>query len=207
MFTGIVQGTATVKNIVEKKDLSRIGIEFPNDALNKVSQGASIAINGTCLTVSEFSENIAYFDVMMETLNITNLGALKEGNIVNFERAARFGDEIGGHLLSGHIHTSIKIVNIERPENNRIITFEVPSSWVKYILPKGFVAVNGCSLTVGEVVSNQFNVYLIPETLEITTFGTISIGDVINLEVDHQTQTIVDTVERLGLSFNVSGQS
>jgi len=203
MFTGIVQGMAIVKSIDVKNDLSRIGIEFPNEALNKVSHGASIAINGTCLTVSEFSNNIAYFDVMMETLKVTNLGALKERNIVNFERAARFGDEIGGHLLSGHIHTTIKVVSVEKPENNCIITFEVLSEWIKYILPKGFVAVNGCSLTVGEVIDNQFNVYLIPETLEITTFGAIKAGDVINLEVDHQTQTIVDTVERLGLSLNI----
>jgi len=202
MFTGIVQGTAIVKNIDVKNDLSRIGIEFPDQALNKVSHGASIAINGTCLTVSEFSNNVAYFDVMMETLKVTNLGALKETNIVNFERAARFGDEIGGHLLSGHIHTSINVVSIERPENNCIITFEAPSEWIKYILPKGFVAVNGCSLTVGEVVGNRFNVYLIPETLEITTFGNVKAGAVINLEVDHQTQTIVDTVERLGLNIN-----
>ena len=202
MFTGIVQGTAIVNSVIEKNDLSIIGVEFPSDALNKVSHGASIAINGTCLTVSEFNDNIAYFDVMIETLKVTNLGDLKEGNVVNFERAARFGDEIGGHLLSGHIHTSIKVLNVKKPENNCIITFEVPSGWIKYILPKGFVAINGCSLTVGEVIDNQFNVYLIPETLEITTFGTINAGDVINLEVDHQTQTIVDTVERLGLSLN-----
>ena len=201
MFTGIVQGMAIVKNIIVKNNLSRIGIEFPGDALDKVKHGASIAINGTCLTVSEFSDNIAYFDVMMETLKITNLGALKKSSIVNFERAARFGDEMGGHLLSGHIHTCINVVSIEKPENNCIITFEVPSKWVKYILPKGFVAVNGCSLTVGDVVDNQFNVYLIPETLEITSFGAIKAGDMINLEVDHQTQTIVDTVERLGLQL------
>ncbi len=202
MFTGIVQGTAIVKSVIEKNDLSRIGVEFPGDALNKVSHGASIAINGTCLTVSEFNDNIAYFDVMIETLRVTNLGALKEKSIINFERAARFGDEIGGHLLSGHIHTGIKVVSVEKPENNCIITFEVPTEWIKYVLPKGFVAINGCSLTVGDVIENQFNVYLIPETLEITTFGTIKTGDVINLEVDHQTQTIVDTVERLGLSLN-----
>lgn len=202
MFTGIVQGTAIVLNLDVKNDLSRIGIQFPDKALDKVSHGASIAINGTCLTVSEFKDNIAYFDVMMETLKVTNLGALKENSMVNFERAARFGDEIGGHLLSGHIHTTVNVVSVDKPENNCIITFEVPSEWIKYILPKGFVAVNGCSLTVGEVADNRFNVYLIPETLEITKFGTIKTGDIINLEVDHQTQTIVDTVERLGLSLN-----
>ena len=202
MFTGIVQGTAEVKSIDKRNELSRLGIQFPVTALANVAHGASIAINGTCLTVSEFTDSIVYFDVMMETLRVTNLGNLDESSIVNFERAAKFGDEIGGHLLSGHIHTTVSVVKIEKPENNCIITFEVPQDWVKYILPKGFVAVNGCSLTVGEVLNNQFNVYLIPETLDITTFGGISLETEINLEVDHQTQTIVDTVERLGLKIS-----
>ncbi len=202
MFTGIVQGTATVKTIANKQDLSRIVVEFPSGALDNVKQGASIALNGTCLTVSEFNDNTACFDIMMETLKVTNLGQISEGSIVNFERAARIGDEIGGHLLSGHIHTQARVVTIEKPDNNCIITFEVPETWTKYILPKGFVALNGCSLTVGDVVNNRFNVYLIPETLDITTFGTLNPNDMINLEVDHQTQTIVDTVERLGLTVS-----
>ncbi len=201
MFTGIVQGKALIKSIEKKDLLSRIAVEFPDTALSSVSRGASIAINGTCLTVSEFTANTAYFDVMMETLRVTNLNQLTADSVVNFERAAKFGDEIGGHLLSGHIHTTVEVSSVEKTENNCIITFKVPAEWTKYILPKGFVAVNGCSLTVGEVTNNEFNVYLIPETLDITTFGTISTGDIINLEVDHQTQTIVDTVERLGLQL------
>ncbi|UZE94752.1 riboflavin synthase subunit alpha [Alkalimarinus alittae] len=201
MFTGIVQGTAFVKSIAPKDLFSRIAIEFPKTALNNVAQGASIAINGTCLTVSEFTDNTVYFDVMMETLRVTNLCQLKVNGVVNFERAAKFGDEIGGHLLSGHIHTTVEVSSVEKTENNCIITFKVPTKWTKYILPKGFVAVNGCSLTVGEVANNTFNVYLIPETLNITTFGAASPGDIINLEVDHQTQTIVDTIERLGLKI------
>jgi len=201
MFTGIVQGTALIKSIEKKDLLSRINIEFPEKALDKVAHGASIAINGTCLTVSEFTDNTASFDVMMETLRVTNLNLLTIGSIVNFERAAKFGDEIGGHLLSGHIHTTVEVSSVEKTENNCIINFKVPEEWTKYILPKGFVAVNGCSLTVGEVANNEFNVYLIPETLDITTFGSTTAGDVINLEVDHQTQTIVDTIERLGLKI------
>lgn len=201
MFTGIVQGTALIKSIEKKDRLFRMAIEFPQSALKNVSHGASIAINGTCLTVSEFTSNTAHFDVMMETLRVTNLNHLTIGSVVNFERAAKFGDEIGGHLLSGHIHTTVTVSSVDKTENNCIIKFKVPEEWTKYILPKGFVAVNGCSLTVGEVANNEFNVYLIPETLEITTFGSTTAGDVINLEVDHQTQTIVDTVERLGLKM------
>lgn len=201
MFTGIVQGKAMVKSIAAKDQFSRIGIQFPPSSLDRITHGASIAINGTCLTVSEFSDNIVYFDVMMETLRVTNLNLLTNNSTVNFERAAKFGDEIGGHLLSGHVHTTVTVTSVERTEHNCVITFEVPQAWVKYILPKGFVAVNGCSLTVGEVSNNTFNVYLIPETLNITTFGVTSPGDIINLEVDHQTQTIVDTIERLGLKM------
>lgn len=204
MFTGIVQGTALVKSIEKKDLLSRIVIEFPENALANVTHGASIAINGTCLTVSAFTENTASFDVMMETLRVTNLNQLSIGCIVNYERAAKFGDEIGGHLLSGHIHTTVSVSSVEKTDTNCIIKFKVPAEWTKYILPKGFVAVNGCSLTVGEVTNNEFNVYLIPETLDITTFGTTKVGDIINLEVDHQTQTIVDTVERLGLKIDRS---
>ncbi|WP_250657895.1 riboflavin synthase subunit alpha [Alkalimarinus coralli] len=201
MFTGIVQGTAIVKSIDQKKDLSRLGIEFPASSLEKVAHGASIAINGTCLTVSEYTDTIVYFDVMIETLRVTNLSQLEIGSLVNFERAAKFGDEIGGHLLSGHIHTTVVVSSVEKTENNCIIKFKVPEEWIKYILEKGFVAVNGCSLTVGEVTEDEFNVYLIPETLSITTFGSTRPGAIINLEVDHQTQTIVDTVERLGLKI------
>ncbi|MFD2230611.1 riboflavin synthase subunit alpha [Alkalimarinus sediminis] len=202
MFTGIVQGTALIKSIEKKELLWRIVVQFPQNALKNVTHGASIAINGTCLTVSEYTENTAAFDVMMETLRVTNLSLLTNGDAVNFERAAKFGDEIGGHLLSGHVHTTITISAIEKTETNCIIRFKVPAEWTKYILTKGFVAVNGCSLTVGEVANTEFNVYLIPETLDITTFGTATVGDIINLEVDHQTQTIVDTVERLGLKVD-----
>ena len=114
MFTGIVQGTALIQSIEKKDLLSRIAIEFPDAALKNVAHGASIAINGTCLTVSKFTGNVAYFDVMMETLRITNLSQLSVGSIVNFERAAKFGDEIGGHLLSGHIHTTVIVSSVEK---------------------------------------------------------------------------------------------
>ena len=196
MFTGIVQGKATIQSIERKSDFMRLQVQLPQENCENLQLGASIALNGTCLTVTDFKENLISFDLIMETLRVTNLGQLSEGDLVNFERAARFGDEIGGHLLSGHIHQQVKIVEIERPENNCIIWFEANPEWIKYIVAKGFIALNGCSLTIGEVEDNRFNVYLIPETLSITTFGQQVIGDLINMEVDAHTQATVDTVER-----------
>lgn len=196
MFTGIVQGTATVITTVMKNQFMQLTLEFPRQHCDNLQTGASVAINGTCLTITAFSANQIKFDLIMETLRVTNLGELKPGDKVNFERAARIGDEIGGHMLSGHIHGMAMIDEIKQPEDNRIVWFEAEPALMKYILPKGFVSLNGCSLTIGEVKDNRFNVYLIPETLNVTIFGKASVGDRINLEVDSQTQAVVDTVER-----------
>ncbi|MGB0466556.1 MAG: riboflavin synthase subunit alpha [Pontibacterium sp.] len=196
MFTGIVQGKASVYSIKKQDQFMRLQLVLPPERAEQLQPGASIAVNGTCLTITAFDGNRVSFDVIMETLAVTNLGGLKTGDKVNFERAARIGDEIGGHLLSGHVHDQVSVCEIKRPENNCIIWFEVHERWMKYILPKGFVALNGCSLTIGEIINNRFNVYLIPETLSITGFGQAQIGDKVNLEIDPQTQAIVDTVER-----------
>lgn len=202
MFTGIVQGTATVVTTRIKDQFMQLTLAFPQAHCDNLQTGASIAINGTCLTITAFNQNQIQFDLIMETLRVTNLGRLKPGDRVNFERAARIGDEIGGHLLSGHVHGQATIVDIEQPADNRIVWFEAPAEIIKYILPKGFVALNGCSLTIGEVEANRFNVFLIPETLSVTLFGQASVGDPINLEVDSQTQAVVDTVERYMQSSN-----
>lgn len=198
MFTGIVQGIADVEEITTATGLSTFAITLPGNCADDVSIGASVAINGTCLTVTRQTGHTLYFDAMQETLNLTTLGDLMSGHKVNFERAARIGDEIGGHLLSGHIHTAARVVEIIRPENNVTLWFEVPNQWAHYIFPKGYIAINGASLTIGEVEGNRFNVHLIPETLRATTFGTIQEGMRVNIEVDSQTQTIVDTLARLG---------
>lgn len=196
MFTGIVQGIATVITAELNNQFMQLTLELPDNHTDNLQTGASIAVNGTCLTITAFDGNRVRFDLIMETLRVTNLGTLQAGSKVNFERAARIGDEIGGHLLSGHVHTQATICQIEQPQDNRIIWFEAEPELMKYILPKGFVALNGCSLTIGEVEDNRFNVYLIPETLTVTTFGDASVGTMINLEVDSQTQAVVDTVER-----------
>ncbi len=198
MFTGIVQGIAIIEDIAAKPGLSTFAVRFPEDKVGGVAIGASVAINGTCLTVTCQEGSTLHFDAMQETLRLTTLGDLKAGDPVNFERAARIGDEIGGHLLSGHTHTTAKVVEILRPENNVTLWFEVPEEWTRYIFPKGYIAINGASLTIGEVRGNRFNVHLIPETLRATTFGSAQEGQRVNIEIDSQTQTIVDTLARLG---------
>lgn len=198
MFTGIVQGTAKVVSIDEKPNFRTHIIEMPADMLEGIETGASVAHNGCCLTVTENDGSRISFDLMKETLRITNLGELTPGDVVNVERAARFSDEIGGHLMSGHIMTTAEVAKIVTSENNRQIWFKVQDvSVMKYILYKGFIGIDGISLTVGEVTPTRFCVHLIPETLQRTTLGCKKLGEKVNIEIDPQTQAVVDTVERV----------
>ena len=172
-------------------------VELPEDMAGGLQTGASVAHNGCCLTVTETDGRTARFDLMAETLDKTNLGRLKAGDLVNLERAARFGDEIGGHLMSGHITATTEILRIERTGHNTTMHFALPAALKPYILPKGFVGLDGCSLTIGSVGEDSFCVHLIPETLRRTLFGTRQAGDTVNLEIDPQTQAVVDTVGRI----------
>lgn len=198
MFTGIVQGMGRVVSVEQPAaDFRTHTVELPEDMAGGLQTGASVAHNGCCLTVTETDSRTARFDLMAETLDKTNLGRLKAGDLVNLERAARFGDEIGGHLMSGHITATTEILRIERTEHNTTMHFALPAALKPYILPKGFVGLDGCSLTVGSVGEDSFCVHLIPETLRRTLFGTRQAGDTVNLEIDPQTQAVVDTVGRI----------
>ena len=198
MFTGIVQGTGTVVSIDEKPNFRTHVVRLPEDMLDNLQLGASVSHNGCCLTVTEVNGDLVSFDLMKETLRLTNLGELKEGDSVNLERAARFNDEIGGHLMSGHIICTAEVAKILTSENNRQIWFRMPhADLMKYVLHKGYIGIDGISLTIGEVTRTRFCVHLIPETLQRTTLGTKRLGDKINIEIDPQTQAIVDTVERV----------
>ena len=198
MFTGIVQGMGRVVSVEQPAaDFRTHTVELPGDMAGGLQTGASVAHNGCCLTVTEADGRTARFDLMAETLDKTNLGRLKAGDLVNLERAARFGDEIGGHLMSGHITATTEILRIERTEHNTTMHFALPAALKPYILPKGFVGLDGCSLTIGSVGEDSFCVHLIPETLRRTLFGTRQADDTVNLEIDPQTQAVVDTVGRI----------
>ena len=197
MFTGIVTNTFPVADIKDQGDLRRMVVQLTEELVKGLKIGASVANNGVCLTVVEIDDTKIHFDIIDETLRLTNLGELTVGDVVNIERAAAYGDEIGGHVVSGHISDTIEIVKIEKTDTNTAIYLQADSKWSKYLMPKGFVSLNGCSLTIGDTVEEgRFSIHLIPETLNVTTFGTAKVGDRINLEIDPSTQTIVDTVER-----------
>jgi len=197
MFTGIVQTAVQIDRIQKQTGLWTLTLSLPDNLIPGLTLGASVALNGTCLTVTSISCNQVTFDVMMASLKLTNLQSLSEGSYVNVERAAKFGDDIGGHQLSGHVHSVVRVVDIERPENNCIVWFELTDAIKPYVFDKGYIGLNGCSLTIAEVRQDRFCVYLIPETLNITTYKNVQVGDGINLEIDSHTQAVVDTVERL----------
>ncbi len=197
MFTGIVQTQATIFSVSDQASFRHIVVETEPKFLKDLAIGASIAINGCCLTVVEFSDTQVHFDVIDETLRLTNLGKLKEGDKVNFERSLKIGDEIGGHGVSGHIHCSGKVTDVELSENNCAMWIQIPEKHSSYLFDKGFISVNGASLTIGQVKGNCFSLHLIPETLRITNLGECEAGSEVNIELDQQTITTVDTVERV----------
>jgi riboflavin synthase len=197
MFTGIVQGTAEVVAITEKTNFRTHVLRLPETLLPGLEPGASVAHNGCCLTVTSIDGDKVSFDLMQETLKVTNLGELKVGSQVNVERAARFGDDIGGHAMSGHILGTATVSRVIPSENNHQVWFRVPTEWMRYVFTKGYIGIDGISLTIGDVEGDEFNVNLIPETLQRTNIGTRQIGDRINIEIDPQTQAIVNTVERV----------
>ena len=161
--------------------------------------GASVAVNGCCVTAATVDGPIVRFDLIRETLTTTNLGDLRPGSLVNVERSLRVGDEVGGHLLSGHVSATVPVVEDRVEPGYRRLTVQIPQFWMRYLGLKGFVALNGASLTVAELDrdASTIAVSLIPETLARTTFGDIRVGDRLNLEVDPQTQAIVDTVQSM----------
>ena len=197
MFTGIVQGMGVIEKIHDHDSLRTFEIEFPKNFCDGLAIGASVSIDGVCLTVTEIlSPTRASFDVMLQSLNITTLGDYKIGQNVNIERAAKDGAEIGGHVLSGHVDFFAIIQDVKIFEGNKVLRFTVPPQFMKYIFSKGYIAVNGCSLTIAEVDkgANWFEVWLIPETRRVTVFEEKIVGNKVNIEIERQTQVMVDTI-------------
>jgi len=206
MFTGIVQGIATVSSLQDRPGLRSFTLAFPPGFAAGLAIGASVAVDGVCLTVTALhGEEAADFDVMQQSLSLTTLGGLRQGSRVNVERAARDGAEIGGHPLSGHVDFQATLASVRRPENNHVMRIAVPAPWMRYVFAKGYIAINGASLTVSDASKAEgwFEVWLIPETLRMTTFADKAPGAALNIEIERSTQVMVDTVrdavdERLG---------
>ncbi len=206
MFTGIVQGIAEIVQLLDRPGLRSFTLAFPAGFDAGLAIGASVSVDGVCLTVTSRTQaDRATFDVMQQSLAVTTLAALQAGSRINVERAARDGAEVGGHPLSGHVDVMGRIAEIRRPENNHVLRIALPQRWMRYVFAKGYIAVNGASLTVAEADrrAGWFEVWLIPETLRMTTFGDKRAGELLNIEIERQTQVFVDTVreaieDRLG---------
>lgn len=205
LFTGIIQGVATVHDVAHRPGLRSFTLRFPQGFARGLFVGASVACDGVCLTVTSVNENAATFDLMQQSLRLSTLSGLTNDSRVNVERAAKDGAEIGGHPLSGHVDCQATIAAVETPVNNHMLRIAVPVAWMRYVFAKGYIAINGASLTVAEVnrAEGWFDVWLIPETLRMTTFALKRPGEAVNIEIDRGTQVFVDTVratleERLG---------
>jgi riboflavin synthase len=199
MFTGIVQRACPVSSIEREEGMIHLTVDLGAALAAGLERGASVSVAGTCLTAVDFDLGAGWvrFDVIAESLRRTTLGELAVGHLVNIERAASIGDEIGGHLLSGHVHGVAEVVDVTRPTNNHEVTMRVDPEVHRFIFSKGYIALDGCSLTVVDVDrdASTFSVHLIPETLERTTFGAREVGDRVNVEVDAQTLAVVETVD------------
>lgn len=196
MFTGIVHGISIVLSILKKNNFLTLKTQFPVYLIKNLTVGASVSNNGCCLTVSKIKNCNVYFDIIEETLKKTNFSLLNIGSKINIERSLKYGDEIGGHFILGHIIGTAKILNIIDSKNNKKIFFQVNDSKImKYIFFKGFISIDGISLTIGNVLKNGFYISFIPETITSTNIQFKNIDDIVNIEIDYYTQIIIDKLE------------
>lgn len=182
MFTGIITDIGTISQIEQQGDL-RARIQTAYDT-SKIDLGASIASDGVCLTVIDLGADWYDVQISAETLSKTNLGAWRVGTRVNLERALRVGDELGGHIVSGHVDGVARIVAMQNEGDSTRVTLRAPETLARFIAPKGSVALNGTSLTVNDVDGCDFGINFIPHTKDMTTWGAAVVGDEINLEID-----------------------
>jgi riboflavin synthase len=186
MFTGIITDIGTISAIEERGDL-RVTVQTGYDMAG-IAIGASVANSGVCLTVVSKAANSISFDVSAETLRCTASGMWSQGARLNLERALKVGDELGGHIVTGHVDAVGQIAAISAEGDSKRFTFQMPASVAPYVAPKGSICLNGASLTVNEVsdddLGHWFTVNIIPHTAEWTTFGTAKVGDEVNIEID-----------------------
>ena len=196
MFTGIVAASCKVVSTEQGEEVRSIVVDLSGYD-DDLEIGASVAIDGVCMTVVSSIDGNVQFEAIAETLERTTMGLLKQGSRVNIERSLRMGDELGGHILSGHIMSTARILQRNQKGEGIDLLIEHQADTKPYILEKGYVAVDGMSLTVGEVQSEGFYLHIIPETLRITTIGAKTEGDLVNIEVDSRTQAVVDTIRSM----------
>jgi riboflavin synthase len=182
MFTGIITDVGKIATLTQEGDL-RARIETGYDT-SRIDMGASIASDGVCLTVVDLGPNWYEVQISAETVEKTNLGDWKLGRRVNLERALKVGDELGGHIVSGHVDGVAEVIGMQDEGDSTRVTLRAPLALARFIAPKGSVALNGTSLTVNEVNGCDFGINFIPHTKDVTTWGDVKVGDRINLEID-----------------------
>ena len=197
MFSGIVQTVGKIESIKDKNHIKTIRIETHGNYLEDIAIGQSVSVDGVCLSLVKKNNEYCEFEAVEETVNRTTLGSYKQGSKVNLEKSLKFGDTVGGHFVSGHIHTKGRIVEVELIGESKNILVEIEEKWIKYLTEKGYISVNGASITIGKVSKNTFYVHLIPETLKTTNLDQLIYDNYVNLEFDQATIAIVDTTERL----------
>lgn len=206
MFTGLIEDIGEIVQIGKKENSFQLTIAAHFD-LSSQEIGASIAVDGVCLTVVETGKQKFTVDVSPETLGRTTLQKKKRGDCVNLERALRISDRLGGHLVTGHIDGVGKIQSIEKKENFLIISIEAPQGISPYFIEKGSVGLDGISLTVNKVAGNTFSVNIIPHTARITTIGRKKVGDEINIETDIIGKYVKNFLKESGVISKKTGES
>jgi riboflavin synthase len=196
MFTGIVTDIGDIRSLERRGDLrARIGTRYDTAGIDI---GASIACSGVCLTVVQLGADWFDVEISAETLDKTNIGQWTVGQKINLERALKVGDELGGHIVSGHVDGLAEIIEM-RPEGDSVrFVFDAPRALARFIAPKGSVALDGTSLTVNEVEDTRFGVNIIPHTQEVTTWGASKVGDKVNLEIDTLARYVARLAEMQG---------
>ncbi len=195
MFSGIVKGVYPISFIEKKDGVLNYSVLLDKPLIEGLEIGASVAVDGVCQTVTSFNDYNVSFQAIPETLNCTHFSSLTEGQMVNIERSLCFGDELGGHMVSGHVFTTGSVLNVVDRDGIKDFLISVDSSFSAYLSEKGFIAINGVSLTLGKVKDGEFYLHLIPETLRTTNLNDLNLSDLVNIEFDQQMVGIVSAVE------------
>ena len=196
MFSGIVTHKAKVLKVKFQSDHMSLEIYASKNFIKGLKKGASVSVNGVCLTSKDTGKNGLRFDIIQETLDRTNLGKISKGDMVNLERSIKASSEIGGHLMSGHIHFTAKINKVIEKDNTKDMIIHLSKNYSEYVMEKGYIGINGCSLTIGKVNKSDFIIHLIPETLKVSNLSNLNELDTVNIEIDQNTIAIVDTVKK-----------
>ena len=197
MFSGIVQEIGIIDSLVEGNEHLTITVSCSVDFAKDKKVGDSVSVDGVCLTITKKTNSSLTFDAVKETLERTIIKNYAKGSYVNIESSLSFGGSVGGHLMSGHIHLKGIVKEVLIVGDSKDIVIDTSPEWSKYLSEKGYIGINGCSITIGKIHDSTFQIHLIPETLKTTNLDNLVFGDEVNLEIDQSTIVIVDTTERI----------